>query len=144
MGSLILIMTVMQMILTQLSLRLTSKKSNVGSSSHFNENPSYYNVDAEHFRQTEWDYKWRLANSSISSAVGLQHIHCAYDEIQTPDLKLHLKASTISVKGIHSELDEMKKSHAGVKEKIDGFLLHTPNSAEIKSVKNTIKDVVKS
>ena len=38
----------------------------------------------------------------------------------------------------------MKKSHAGVKEKIDGFLLHIPNSAEIKSVKNTIKDVVKS
>ena len=34
-----------------------SKKSNVGSSSHFTEHPSYYNLDAEYFRQTEWDYK---------------------------------------------------------------------------------------
>ena len=48
-----------------------SKKSNIGSSSHFNSDPSYYNADVEHFRQTEWDYKLKLANTSISSAVGL-------------------------------------------------------------------------
>ncbi|KAL8101171.1 hypothetical protein AgCh_033160 [Apium graveolens] len=38
----------------------------------------------------------------------------------------------------------MTKSDAGVKEKIDGFLLQTPTSAEFKSVKNTIIDVVES
>ena len=121
-----------------------SKKSNVGSSSHFNEKVSYYDSDDEHLRKPEWDYQWRKPNSSISSAVGLSHIHRAYDEIQNSDLKLHLKASTISVKGVHFALHDVKQSHDSVKDKIEEFMLYVPKKDELKHVRNAIQDVKNS
>ena len=74
----------------------------------------------------------------------MQHVHRAYDELQNLELKLHLKASTISVKGIFSELADMKKSHTSLQNKFDAFMINPLTSAELISVKKAIKVVVQS
>ncbi|KAL8134034.1 hypothetical protein AgCh_009203 [Apium graveolens] len=68
----------------------------------------------------------------------------AYDGLQNPDLKLHLKASTISVKGILSELAAMKTSHTTLQNKIDTFMVNPLTSAELISVKKAVRAVVQS
>ncbi|KAK1383202.1 hypothetical protein POM88_020937 [Heracleum sosnowskyi] len=103
--------------------------------------PSEINT-AEKLRRHQWENEWYRSDESVSYPYALDHAYDAVKMIENPNLKNHMKATTLLSKSLKHEINSVKAATELVREDISMSFTKVPTALQLRIVESQVKSVV--
>ncbi|KAK1377273.1 hypothetical protein POM88_033466 [Heracleum sosnowskyi] len=97
---------------------------------------------AEQLKRHQWENEWYRSDESVSYPYALDHAYDAVKMIENPDLKNHLKATTLLSKSLKHEIDSVKAATELVRGDITMSFTKVPTALQLRIVESQVKSVV--
>ncbi|KAK1392039.1 hypothetical protein POM88_011095 [Heracleum sosnowskyi] len=97
---------------------------------------------AEQLKRHQWENEWYRSDESVNYPYALDHAYDAVKMIENPDLKNHLKATTLLSKSLKHEIDSVKAATELVRDNISMSFTKVPTVLQLRIVESQVKSVV--